>query len=88
MSLSAAEKTAIIASVQDLTDKVSALVVDPAVNPLQPLLDAALVERDAAQANVVTLQGKIDAAKTAIQAVAAADAIEDQKRADALAALE
>lgn len=59
MSLSTAEKTALVTSVQELSTQVNALVVDPDVNPLQATLDVAL-------AQIATLQAKIDAAKLAL----------------------
>lgn len=42
MPLSAADKTALQADVQKLSDDVAALTVDPDPNPLQVQLDAAL----------------------------------------------
>lgn len=80
MPLSTTEKTQLQASVQALTDEITALVVDPDVNPLQAALDAA-------NATITALQGKIDATKTALAAVETADAAEDTARAAALAAL-
>lgn len=59
MSLSTAEKTALVTSVQELSTQVNALVVDPDVNPLQATLYVAL-------AQIATLQAKIDAAKLAL----------------------
>lgn len=87
MSLSATQKAALAASVDTLTAQITALVVDPEINPLQPLLDAALAERDTALAANLVLQDRIAIAKVALQAVSAADAVEDLRRAEAIAAL-
>lgn len=101
MPLSSNEKTGLAVAAQALSEAISALIIDPAVNPLQPQLDAAIAardanaaardaaiaERDAAIADKATMQGKIDAAKAKIVAAKAADAIEDQAHDDALAAL-
>ncbi|MGH6796177.1 MAG: hypothetical protein ACREDH_13515 [Methylocella sp.] len=59
MPLSQAEKDVLVADAQKITTDVAALTVDPDPNPLQVALDAA-------NAMIAQLQGKIDAAKTAL----------------------
>jgi hypothetical protein len=87
MPLSSTEKAALVAAVKTISDDVNALVIDPAVNPLQAQLDAATAQVAALTSANTALQGKIDAAKTSLQAAAAADAIEDARHAEALSAL-
>lgn len=95
MPLSIAQKTALENIVSELDSQVAGLVVDPAVNPLQAELDAAVAarqaaeaQRDAALSQLALIQQKIDDAKAALRASAEADALEDAGRAGALAALE
>lgn len=73
MPLSASDKAALVATAATLTTEVNALVVDPAVNPLQAQLDAANaalatanVSITAQQATIAAMQAKIDAAKAAL----------------------
>ena len=89
MPLSQAQKSSLEALATSLEDQVAALVVDPEVptGPTQAQLDAALAERDAALAQVIDLQQKIDTAKAQLRAAADADAVEDAGRAGALTAL-
>lgn len=87
MPLSLSEKNALANTAQSILDEVNALVVDPAVNPLQPQLDAANATIAANATEKAAMQARIDGAKSALQAAAAADAIEDARHADALAAL-
>lgn len=88
MSLSAAEKTQLTLDVQVLVDHITALVVDPDVNPLQAELDAANAALATAQADNTALLAKIQSAKDAIAAADIADTAEDAARAAALAALQ
>lgn len=53
------EKTALIAAIQTALNDANAIIVEPDVNPLQALLDAAL-------AQAVVQQAKIDAARAAL----------------------
>lgn len=94
MPLSTAQLNALQADVATLVSDVNALVADPAVNPLQALLDAANANIATLQSaasgyatTIAAMQSKIDAAKAALLAAAAADVVEDQRHADAVAAL-
>lgn len=89
MPLTQAQKSNLEALALSLESQVTALVIDPDVptGPTQEQLDAALAERDAALAQVVDLQQKIDTAREQLRAAADADAVEDAGRAGALSAL-
>ncbi len=89
MPLSQAQKSSLEALALSLESQVTALVIDPDVptGPTQEQLDAALAERDAALAQVIDLQQKIETAKEQLRAAADADAVEDAGRAGALSAL-
>lgn len=89
MPLSQAQKSGLESLATSLQSQVDALVVDPDVptGPTQEQLDAALAERDAALAQVIDLQQKIETAKEQLRAAADADAVEDAGRAGALSAL-
>lgn len=89
MPITQAQKSSLEALASSLESQVAAIVVDPDVptGPTQEQLDEALAQRDAALAQVIDLQQKIDAAKTQLRAAAEADAIEDAGRAGALASL-
>jgi hypothetical protein len=89
MPLSQAQKSSLESLASQLDSQVAALVVDADVptGPTQAELDAAIAERDAALAQVVDLQQKIDTAKAQLRAAADADAAEDAGRAGALSAL-
>lgn len=89
MPISAQQKSDLETLAISLETQVAALVVDPDVppGPTQAQLDAALAERDAALAQVLDLQQKIDTAKAQLRAAADADAVEDAGRAGALTAL-
>jgi len=89
MPLSQAQKSSLEALATSLESQVAALVIDPDVptGPTQEQLDAALAERDAARAQVIDLQQRIDTAKAQLRDAAAADALEDAGRAGALSTL-
>ena len=89
MPITQAQKSSLEALASSLESQVAAIVVDPDVptGPTQEQLDEALAQRDAALAQVLDLQQKIDTAKTQLRAAAEADAIEDAGRAGALASL-
>ncbi len=89
MPISQAQKSQLEALASSLDSQVAALVVDADIptGPTQAELDAALAARDAALAQVVTLQQQIDNAKAQLRAAADADAVEDAGRAGALSAL-
>lgn len=86
MPLTQVQKTDLELISADLTALVSSLVADPEVptGPTQEQLDTAIAERDAALAQVLDLQQKIDTAKAQLRASAEADAAEDAGRAGAL----
>lgn len=89
MPLSQAQKSSLEALATSLESQVAALVIDPDVptGPTQEQLDAALAERDAARAQVLDMQQRIDTAKAQLRDAAAADALEDAGRAGALSTL-
>jgi len=89
MPITQAQKSSLEALASSLESQVAAIVVDPDVptGPTQEQLDEALAQRDAALAQVLDLQQKIDTAKAQLRAAAEADAIEDAGRAGALASL-
>lgn len=70
MPLSQQEKTQLQTEAQTLLDAVNALTIDPAVDPLQPQLDAA-------NATITALQNEIALLKTDIQTLKQAHASED-----------
>jgi hypothetical protein len=69
-----ADKDAILEKLDEAADLVTALPVDPDVNPLQAQLDAANAMVLSLQGEKNALQAKIDAAKAAAQADKDADA--------------
>lgn len=89
MPITQAQKSNLEALASSLESQVAALTVDPETptGPTQEELDAALAARDAALAQVLDLQQKIDAAKASLRAAAEADAVEDAGRAGALSVL-